>query len=70
MKNIKEREEHIVLIQEPSSKYLGHVTPKTGNAVATVAAIQNYLKLDDSSSVLAIGVDGTNVNTGMFSISF
>jgi hypothetical protein len=59
-------EEHIVLLREPGSQYLGHVTPASGKARAVATGIinllsDNELKHDD---IVAIGCDGTNANTG------
>lgn len=60
------QEEHIVLIKEPSSEYLGHVTPKSGSAESIVEAIEDFAKTNHLSldSLKVIGCDGTNVNTG------
>ncbi|KAK4871779.1 hypothetical protein RN001_015903 [Aquatica leii] len=41
-------EQHMVLVAEPGSTYLGHVTPSSGSA----------------SSIKTMGCDGTVVNTG------
>jgi hypothetical protein len=37
-------EEHISLIEEPGSKYIGHVTPKSGSAQDVKNSLLNYLK--------------------------
>lgn len=65
-KNIKTKEEHIVLIQEPSSKYIGHVTPKDGSAKQICNSILDFITLEVASNILAIGTDGTAVNTGLY----
>lgn len=59
-------EEHIVILREPNSEYLGHVTPPSGNAINISNAITDYclLKKYDTQELIAIGCDGTNVNTG------
>lgn len=58
--------EHITLVQEPNSEYLGHVTPDNGTSKSIHKAISSFF-LDndvDTSNIVAIGCDGTNVNTG------
>lgn len=58
-------EEHIVLVSEPGSKYIGHVTPSSGSASNIKKGIVAFLeKKADFSSLIAIGCDGTVVNTG------
>lgn len=59
-------EEHIVLISEPESEYIGHVTPPSGTASSIKKSIMEFLNLKfaDTSSIVAIGCDGTAVNTG------
>lgn len=57
-------EEHIVLISEPGSKYLGHVTPLSGSALSIKKKIVTFLeKKTNFSDLVAIGCDGTVVNT-------
>lgn len=59
-------EEHISLIQEPGSLYLGHVTPNGSTAKDIKNSITSFIadsKIDVEHFV-AIGCDGTNVNTG------
>ncbi|XP_031339105.1 uncharacterized protein LOC116167737 isoform X3 [Photinus pyralis] len=59
-------EEHIVLLAEPGSRYIGHVTPISGTASSIKGGILQFLNLHfkDVSSLVAIGCDGTAVNTG------
>lgn len=59
-------EEHIVLIAEPESIYLGHVTPSSGNAKNIKSSIFDFLSghLGSVQEIVAIGCDGTVVNTG------
>lgn len=58
-------EEHIVVLCEPGSRYLGHVCPRAGTAKEISLSLFNFLMekimLD---SVVVIGCDGTVVNTG------
>lgn len=62
----KTMEEHIVLVQEPGSRYLGFVTPSSGTAKDITIAIIDFLLKNgiNASNVKIIGCDGTNVNTG------
>lgn len=59
-------EEHISMIQEPASLFLGHVTPHSGKAFHIEEAIWEYLDKNsiDVRRLLVIGSDGTSVNTG------
>lgn len=59
-------EEHISLIQEPESKYIGHATPTNGSALQIKNSIINFLETNNivTSNIVAIGCDGTVVNTG------
>jgi hypothetical protein len=59
-------EEHLTLVQEPGSIYIGHVAPETGLAsghqVALVECLQDeHINLE---SLRVIGCDGTATNTG------
>lgn len=60
-------EEHISLIQEPGAHYIGHFTPDTGTSKCIASTIMDFFssKEVDTSKVVAIGCDGTAVNTGM-----
>lgn len=59
-------EEHIVLIEEPDTRYLGHVTPSSGSASDISTAIINFFieKQISIDSLVAVGCDGTATNTG------
>jgi len=59
-------EEHITLVCEPGSQYLGHVTPSGGDAKNIQKSIVKFLSKNDidTRQLVAIGCDGTNVNTG------
>jgi hypothetical protein len=59
-------EDHYVLVKEPNSEYLGHVTVPNGQASTIASEIFTYLETEeiDKSLINAIGSDGTNVNTG------
>ncbi|XP_050527619.1 uncharacterized protein LOC126897791 [Daktulosphaira vitifoliae] len=59
-------EEHISLIQEPGSKYIGHTTPTSGSALEIKNSIIHFLETNNlsTSQIIAIGCDGTVTNTG------
>lgn len=61
-----EQEEHVSLISEPGGRYIGHVTPQTGSAQDIKNSIIEYLHEEQINihDLVAIGVDGTAVNTG------
>ena len=57
--------EHICMLQEPGSSYVGHVSPKTGSSKHISEEILELLTSDSNTSYLrAIGCDKTNVNIG------
>ena len=59
-------EEHISLIQEPESVYLNHISPPKSSAKKTAEFIAEFIATTkiDVEKLIAIGCDGTNVNTG------
>lgn len=59
-------EEHISLIMEPESKFLGYVSPKFGTSRCIEQTIIDYFSKSNISteSLVAVGCDGTNVNVG------
>lgn len=60
-------EEHITMLQEPGSEFIGHVTPTSGSALNITTAIINYLEREniDTAELKAVGCDGTVTNTGL-----
>lgn len=68
--NISQRkirvEEHISIISEPNSEYIGHLSIDSGKAADIEKSIFEFLenKYDFRFSLAAIGCDGTAVNTG------
>ena len=62
----KVSEEHISLLMEPGGKYIRHFTPATGSFRSILQGIVKFTEDNEISmeSLLAIGCDGTNVNTG------
>ena len=59
-------EEHVTLVYEPNSVYLGHITPSSGASKSIENDIITFLrnKNINTDELHAIGCDGTNVNTG------
>lgn len=58
-------EEHIALISEPGSKYFGHFEVSSGTAKNITTNVLQFLqKQMNLSDLVAIGCDGTAVNTG------
>ncbi|GBN66938.1 hypothetical protein AVEN_173931-1 [Araneus ventricosus] len=61
------REEHISLVAEPNSQYVGHVTPTSGSAHDEATVIFEYITSQLKGvfdEVDVLGCDGTNTNTG------
>jgi len=59
----KKTEEHIVVVSEPDSAYLGHFTPQTGKAEDIFQDL-NAVAYEFGADVSVLGCDGTRVNTG------
>lgn len=61
-----QKEEHIVLVEEPESRYLGHVTPSAGTGESISKAMLSFIREHkmDLSDIAVIGSDGTVTNTG------
>lgn len=57
-------EEHVFLIQEPGTIYLGRVTPNTGYALDIKISVVDFLAEHDVdlSPLMTVGCDGTVVN--------
>ena len=60
-------EDHYVLIGEPNSQFIGHVTPKCSSSKAICSSIIDFFSENhiDIKDIHGVGVDGTNVNTGI-----
>ena len=58
------REEHISMVEEPGSTYIGHATPGSGSGADIVKALRDFGKNHniDLSTMKAIGGDNTPVN--------
>lgn len=59
-------EEHISLIKEPDSMYLGHISPSCGTADSIKKSIIDFFerKTLNVEKLVVVGCDGTAVNTG------
>lgn len=61
-------EEHITLLQEPSSQYIGHTVPQSGTSIHIAESICEFFNSRsstiDQSTFAAVGCDGTNGNVG------
>lgn len=62
-KNVPVKEDHIVLVREPDSEYVGHISPISGSAADITDAILEFFN-NNLAKLLAVGTDGTVVNTG------
>src|SRR6218665_2706222 len=64
---ITETEEHIVLIREPDSEYLGHLKTSSGTILHLTRSILDFVDQNkiDTSTLVAVGCDDTIVNTGL-----
>ena len=58
-----EKQEHYTILEEPGSKYLGHVSPRSGSAADITDEILKFIE-DKNVDLVAAGCDGTVVNTG------
>lgn len=56
-------EEHISLVQEPGSCYIGHVTPASGTAIDISKCILNFLDENEARQFLvAVRCDGFSIH--------
>lgn len=60
-----ELEEHYSIVEEPESRFIGHVTPKQGTGLGVALALYDKMvELNALHSVKVLGADGTNVIVG------
>lgn len=62
-------EDHIVLLTEPGSTYVGHTTPSSGTRNNITKSITDFLTDNDKTKfdtlkLIVVRCDGTNINTG------
>ncbi|GBM22353.1 hypothetical protein AVEN_121163-1 [Araneus ventricosus] len=62
----KTKEENLSLMEEPGLRYITHLSPSFGTVKQISATINGSFEgiTRDLSQLLAIGCDGTSVNTG------
>ena len=58
-----QKESHEVIIAEPGSRYIDHISPKSGKAKDVATEIIDVIN-EISADVVVLGCDGTPVNTG------
>lgn len=65
-RNIFGTEEHITIVKEPGSYFISYVTPAIATGGAIAMKMFDYLEENDISleHLVAVGCDGTSVNTG------
>ena len=60
-----EREEHLVFCEELGGAYIGHSTLDSGNSASVAKNVLDLIRETKcEESIIALLVDGTNVNTG------
>ncbi|KAK2578324.1 hypothetical protein KPH14_012625 [Odynerus spinipes] len=59
-------EEHISILCEPGSVYLGHVTPTSSTGKGISDSLMNFIRINDweLQEIVCVGCDGTATNTG------
>ena len=64
-KNVQKfcKKEHYTLLEEPESRYLGFISPKSGTSLDISTSIIDFLD-DKTCELYGVGCDGTNVNVG------
>lgn len=64
--NVFEIEEHITILKEPNSKFIGYATPSESGAKGLQTAIVDFLQQNNYNldNLVAISCDGTVLNTG------
>ncbi|GBO19864.1 hypothetical protein AVEN_24552-1 [Araneus ventricosus] len=62
-------EEHLSLVKEPGSEYIGHISVNYGRERKSLEIKYRFLSCVDNdidvTKLVAIGCDGTSVNTGV-----
>lgn len=61
-------EEHVSLLKEPGSEYIGHISPTNSKAPTVVESLSEFFfskgQVDFMTNLKVVGCDGTNTNTG------
>ena len=64
-KNVLQKQEQIVVVSEPQSQFLGHLTPSSKTAESICQALVEFLSSKDAIlDVKVLGADSTSTNTG------
>lgn len=64
-RRISIKEEHVSILSEPESVYVGHIVPETSSAEHISSGILNFVSdKGGSEDLVLVGCDGTVVNTG------
>ena len=57
-------EEHVTILNEPGSEYVGHTIPESGKTEHVTESIINAISPEELKMVKVVGSDGTSTNTG------
>lgn len=65
-RNVKVKEEHITMVKEPGSKYIGYATPAEPTGHGIMSSMVDMLATEEISldNLVVAGCDGTSLNTG------
>lgn len=65
-RNVVEKLEHISILKEPGSKFIGYATTEKADSETSFNSIRDYLAQENflTDFLVAIGADGTPTNTG------
>ncbi|KAI6655352.1 hypothetical protein LOD99_2187 [Oopsacas minuta] len=58
-------EEHYTVLSEPGNQYVAHITPSSGKAKDIAKELTDLCR-ERNSNLMAVGVDGVRVNTGIY----
>ncbi|KAI6646067.1 hypothetical protein LOD99_9515 [Oopsacas minuta] len=58
-------EEHYIVLSEPGNQYVAHITPSSGKAKDIAKELTDLCR-ERNSNLMAVGADGTRVNTGIY----
>lgn len=65
-RNVKVMEEHVTLVKEPNSCFIGYITPEDGKGREIAKGILSFLNNEGIAldNLVAVNCDGTSTNTG------
>lgn len=69
LRNVKVMEEHITIVKEPYSCFIGYITPEDGRGTVVAMGILDFLRKGEFSldHLVSVNCDGTRTNTGKHS---